>query len=690
MANGTFDSKSEINKDIIKCDCESMMEPFPDSIIVHKETGEIVYLNRKAVELIGGYEPDDLVGRSIYDFIHPDYRPITFLSRQNILKGMIPDFIELKMVSLQSRIIDVEATGLSIVFKEKKSIMSIFRDITRRKSVEKALIEAESKYRGLVESALIGVYIFQDDRMTYVNHRFEKITGYNREEIYTMNILEGIVPEDRQIIVSNMQKLMNGTKEVTQHIRVVKKDGSIADLEIQSTLTIYKGSPAVIGTMLDITERKNSERQINHMAYHDALTGLPNRYLLNDYLHNSLSRSNLMNQTMAVMFIDLDRFKIINDTMGHSFGDMLLKQVSKRLIKCMREKDIISRYGGDEFVIIMEDADREAASAVARKIINKISCPFLLNGHEVFTSPSIGVSLYPYDGPDVETLIRNADTAMYFAKEQGRNNYQFYTSSLNEDVTRKMKLENGLRKALENNEFTLYYQPQVELDTGRIIGTEALIRWHHPELGLVSPGEFIPLAEETGLIIPIGKWVLRNACRQNKAWQDEGVAYMPVAVNVSVRQFQDKSFVQMVMKVLKQEGLDPRYLELEITESIMQNIKETALILEGIKAIGVKVAIDDFGTGYSLLSMLKHLNIDNLKIDQSFVNDIMINPNTAAVVKTIIDMGQNLNFKVIAEGIESQEQLSILKQNKCIMGQGYLFSKPLPVSDITKLLKKTV
>lgn len=664
MDKDEFDTGKENNSQpaVDYKDCAKILERFPESVVIHDRDGEILYINSTLVAAMRGKGAYEFVGKPIYEFIHPNYRSIVALRRNKALQGHILDFMELKMVTPQGRTLDIEAAASAVTYMGKEAVLSVIKDITNRKSIEMALSQSEAKYRSLVEGALIGVYTYQDGRLVYVNRRFEKISGYMRDELYNLDLKKLIVPEDRNMLKAYIKRLYSGEREITEHIRGIKKDGSIADIEIQGTKTVYKGMPAVIGTVIDITERKNAERQINHMAYHDALTGLPNRYLLNDYLRNSLAHSEMRNESMAVMFIDLDRFKMINDTMGHSFGDMLLHQVSKRLVDCVGEGHIISRYGGDEFVIIMEDVDKYRVSLAAQNIIDSIGVPFVLNGHEVFISPSIGVCLFPDDGRDVETLVKNADTAMYLAKERGRCNYQFYTSSLNEDITRKMKLENGLRKAVDNNEFTLFYQPKVELDSGNIVGVEALIRWYHPELGIVSPGEFIPLAEETGLIVPIGRWVLERACWQNKMWQTSGFSPVPVAVNVSVRQFQDRDFTRMVEAILQKTGLKPEYLELEITESMMQNAKDMAVILEDLKSMGVKVAIDDFGTGYSLLSVLKYLNIDNLKIDQSFLDDIMTNPNTAAIMKVIIDMGQNLNFNVVAEGIESKEQLLALKK----------------------------
>ncbi|MGA9227377.1 MAG: EAL domain-containing protein, partial [Mesobacillus sp.] len=395
-------------------------------------------------------------------------------------------------------------------------------------------------------------------------------------------------------------------------------------------------------------------------------------------------------QELAVLFLDLDRFKIINDTKGHRVGDLLLKVVASRLKNAVQDKGLVSRQGGDEFIILLKGLNKAQVIEVAERILGEFSEGIDVENQEFFVTPSIGISMAPGDGQDEETLIKHADTAMYLAKERGKNNFQFYTNQLHGLSSRKMELENGLRKALEQDQLMLHYQPQVNLETGKIIGVEALVRWQHPENGIISPGEFIPLAEETGLIVPLGKWVLQKASAQNKEWHDKGFSSIPISVNISVRQLQEDRFIDTVKQILDQTGLDPSYLDLEITESIMQNSENTAMILNQLKDLGVTLAIDDFGTGYSSLSLLKHLPIDKIKIDKSFVDDIIHHANQGAMVKTIIDMGHNLQFDVIAEGVEEQEQVAFLLRNGCMIGQGYHFSRPLPPDAMEDLLKKNM
>jgi diguanylate cyclase (GGDEF)-like protein len=467
---------------------------------------------------------------------------------------------------------------------------------------------------------------------------------------------------------------------------VTRLDGRPIDVEMTTTTILYEGRRArqVVGR--DISERKLAERTIQTMAFYDTLTGLPNRNKFKQHLNEVLNRSE--SEMLAVLFLDLDRFKIINDTKGHSTGDLILQKVACRLEDCVLKEGMVSRQGGDEFIILLENTNKERVTQLAQRIIDDFSHPFEVHCEEFFVTPSIGISLYPCDGENEEALIKNADTAMYKAKDLGKNNFYFYSSSLHGSSHRKMELENRLRKAFELEQFELYYQPQVNLKTGKIVGIEALIRWHDPENGFISPSEFIPLAEESGFIVPLGKWVLRKACEQRKAWLLAGFQELPIAVNVSVRQFQDDNLVEYVGEMLREIGLDGKYLELEITESIMQNVEKSTVILKQLKGLGIQLSMDDFGTGYSSLSFLNHLPIDKIKIDKSFVDDILYHPSQGMMVKTIIDMGNNLNFAVIAEGIETEEQVEFLIRNRCEIGQGFFFSEPLPDKQMEEFLFK--
>ena len=435
-------------------------------------------------------------------------------------------------------------------------------------------------------------------------------------------------------------------------------------------------------------ERRRAEASVKHQASHDVLTDLPNRTLFKDRLTLALAHANRYRNMLAVLFVDLDRFKNIIDTLGPAVGDRLLQGVAERLASCLDEGDTLARLGGDEFVILLPRLQRaDKAVKVAQRVLEVLKPVFLFNEHELHITTSIGISLYPYDGADVDTLLKNADTALYRAKEQGRNNYQLYTPAMNARAFERLAMENSLRKALERQQFMLHYQPQVDMPGGKISGMEALVRWRHPDLGLVYPAEFITLAEETGLIVPLGDWVLRTACTQARIWHKAGYPQLTVAVNLSARQFQHQGLTDTLARVLKETELDPRTLELEITESIaMQNADFTHVVLNHVKEIGVRIAMDDFGTGYSSLSYLRKFPIDTLKIDQSFVRDLTSDPNDAAIANAIIVLAHSLKLKVVAEGVETAEQEAFLKAHHCDKLQGYLYNRPLTVEQFEQLL----
>jgi diguanylate cyclase (GGDEF)-like protein len=447
----------------------------------------------------------------------------------------------------------------------------------------------------------------------------------------------------------------------------------------------YAGMGTGYDLMRTITER--TQKNLYCLAHYDALTGLPNRLLFLDRLSQSIAQAHRNERLVAVMLLDLDRFKAINDTLGHTMGDLLLKSAAERLAECVREDDTVARLGGDEFTILLPEIRYiEDAARVAEKILDTFARPFQLNGHELFVGASIGISLYPFD-EELSVLLGNADTAMYEAKRHGGNTYQFYTAEMSTASLRKLSLEGALRRALERGEFVLHYQPQIELLHGKLVGAEVLVRWQHPELGLLGPMEFIPLAEENGLIVQIGEWVLRTACAQNCAWQKAGLPPIRISVNLSARQYYQKDLTDTVAHILKQTGLDSRYLELEITEScLMQNTQTTVALLTELSRIGVRISVDDFGTGYSSLAYLKRFPIDTLKIDRSFVCDIDTDPNDAAIVRAIIAMAQSLEMHVIAEGVETQNQLNFLRTYQCNEIQGYLVSQALATEDFALLL----
>ncbi|WP_437349466.1 EAL domain-containing protein [Paenibacillus humicus] len=556
---------------------------------------------------------------------------------------------------------------------------------------ESQSLESERKFKSVIESASDAI-ILADSRTIIQswNKGAQRIFGYSEAEA-AGKPLEMIIPdrlrdEHRKEIEPYASPLAPDGSGSVLELSGLGKDGVEFPIEMSLASWTEDGEKYFSSIIRDITERKKAEQKINQMVYLDALTGLPNRLLLGDRLKQSLEFAKETAQQVGILFIDLDRFKYVNDTLGHSTGDLLLIQVSKRLRDCIDSGDTVSRLGGDEFIILLPGTTSDEISRKALLIVKSFAKPILISGNEMFVTPSIGISVYPGDGQTQETLIQNADTAMYRVKEQGKNHFQFYTPEMNEAVTRRMKLEHGLRKGLQRGEFKVHYQPQVDIMSGMIVGLEALVRWQHPQWGLISPADFIPLAEETGLIIPIGEWVLQESCRQNKAWQDEGYEPIRIAVNISSRQFQQNDFAEMVSSTLEATGLDPQYLELELTESIVQNSQKAISIMHRLKAMGICLSIDDFGTGYSSLSYLKLFPIDSLKIDRSFTRNLLQDAKDEALVHTIINMAHNLGLKVIAEGVETDEQLQYLLQRQCHEAQGYFFSQPIPAEELTGLL----
>ena len=455
---------------------------------------------------------------------------------------------------------------------------------------------------------------------------------------------------------------------------------------------LFKGKldrELLVRSMQYSIERKRYQEELEHQANYDALTGLPNRNLLHDRLRQAVFAQREVHP-VAVVFIDLDHFKFINDSLGHSLGDQLLATVAERLHSIVRDGDTVARLGGDEFVLILNDQTKgDVIFRVMHRILNRVSEPMTIGDQELCITCSAGVSVYPQDGPDVESLLKNADVAMYRAKERGRNNFQFYTSEMNARANERLALEHNLRRAMERNELLLHYQPKIDVASGRIVGAEALVRWNHPEWGLVQPDRFIPIAEETGLIVPIGEWVLRTACKQNRAWHDAGLPRGAMSVNLSARQFRQETLVKTVGQILSATGMAAEYLEMELTESmVMHNAEAAILSLRGLKSLGVRVSVDDFGAGYSSLSYLRRLPIDTLKIDQSFVHDIADSAagDGGILAQAIISLGHSLNLKVVAEGVENETQLMFLRRNRCDEVQGFLFSKPLPPVEYARML----
>jgi diguanylate cyclase (GGDEF)-like protein/PAS domain S-box-containing protein len=560
----------------------------------------------------------------------------------------------------------------------------------------------EQNERAQVTLNSIGDAVMSTDiagNVSYLNIVAENLTGWPQVEAlgHPLEEVFQIIDGTTRTKVRNPMTFAireNRTVRLTPNCVLIRRDGAESPIE-DSAAPIHNRLGEVTGAVIvfhDVSAARATTLRMSHLAQHDSLTGLPNRLLLNDRLTEAMSLAHRHRRQLAVLFLDVDRFKHVNDSLGHVIGDRLLQSIAQRLLGCVRASDTVSRQGGDEFVILLSELTNGVdATICADKILETLRAPHRIDEHDVNVTASIGIVIYPDDGADFETLMKHADFAMYHAKDNGRNNRQFFKQDLNLRAEKRQALEDSIRHALEREEFSVHYQPKVNLESGGIIGVEALIRWLHPDLGLVSPEEFIPIAEECGLMVPIGQWVLGQACHQAQAWQDIGLAPIRVAVNISAVELRSKNFVMGIGVILGETGLDPRFLELELTETfLVQDSTGTSAVLQDLKKLGLKLALDDFGTGYSSLNHLKRFPIDTLKIDRSFVRSVTTNSDDASIVSAVINMGKNLHMRVVAEGIETREQLEFLQDRECPFGQGYYFSQPLTGQACTQLLRRGI
>lgn len=612
---------------------------------------------------------------------------------------------ELKLLvhnALQQKRLREEQERLSAIIRRQNDELKAINEHLEEK-IEQRTAELAQANKNLllhnqaIEAARNGITITDAKQpgnpLVYANPAFKRITGYDIAEVLGRNLsfLQG---EDHD--QPGLESLRTAIRRNTAGYAVVRnyrKDGSLFwnELAIAPIKNANGEVTHFVGIIDDITEFKTNQAQLEYRASYDDLTGLVNRNLLNDRLDNAISTAQREQKVFCLFFMDLDDFKVINDTMGHSVGDEFLKIIAGRLLNCVRACDSVARYGGDEFVFVCPGiAKTDDAALIAARIITEISKPLQLKGHTLQGAISIGIGFYPEDGLNKETLLQHADTAMYDAKDKGRNTFSFYTEAFNQRLMQRLTLEEGLRQALRLDQFVVYYQPKFDLHSGQISGVEALLRWSHPEKGLIPPDHFIPLTEDTDLILPIGEWVLHTACLQAKAWQQAGLPAINMAVNVSPKQLHSPTFDQTITRVLLQSGLDARFLDLEVTEgAVMLDPDNIAITLARLKNIGIRISMDDFGTGYSSLSYIKRFPFDNLKIDKAFINDIPLDEGDVTLVLTIIAMAHNFKLKVVAEGVETQAQVDFLARNGCDEIQGYFFSRPLPASEVEQLLKKT-
>ena len=618
-----------------------------------------------------------------------DIRPAEELPMLRNLLDSRRDRNEPRIVKHRKRngqVFDAEITSFEFLSAGRRSRLVIAVDVTDRRRAEERLRESEERYRLLFERNLAGVYRSTiDGRILDGNDAIARMFGYrDREELLAHGTAYSLYnsEEDRNRLMAQLRE--HGTlSNVEVHMR--RRDGTPVWV-IESMTLLDNG--VIEGTIVDITERKTAQEQMEYQAYHDALTGLPNRLLFRDRIEIALAHARRHRTAAAVMFLDLDQFKLVNDSLGHTVGDVLLQEVATRLVLAIRADDTVARMGGDEFTVLLTDVKDPGASAVvAQKLLDAISQPMVIEGHELYITTSIGIARSPEDGSDAEMLLKRADGAMYRAKEAGRNNFQFAATASQETVSERLAIERSLHHAFEREEFVVHYQPMTNLLTGRVVGAEALIRWNHPERGLMSPDDFIPIAEESGLILPIGEWVLRTAVKQMKSWHPEH-GPLRVAVNLSARQFQQRDLTAMIERILTENDYPPELLDIEITESTaMQNADVSLAVMKRLRHMGVRISIDDFGTGYSSLSYLKRFPIDTVKIDQNFVRDLSDASNDGAIITAVISMARALNLRVVAEGVETEAQLAFLRRENCEVVQGFLHSRPVSAAEFETSLR---
>lgn len=655
------------------------------------EKARWTYLN-PAWEQVTGRQLDETLGEELLDSVYADDRDKARALIAPLLAGEEPFAqceLRLKTLPESYRWVELVVRPFGRVDQGISGLTGTIRNITAKRLAEEALRENEERYRRIFlniqdvyfEASMGGILI-------EISPSVEHLLGYRRDQL--VGRLFSTISAEPGRMAEIREKLLESPQLKDFELQLRRRSGETIACSINISLICDAGGKPLklVGSIRDITERKRAEEEIRKLAYHDILTGLPNRSLFYDRLDQALAQASRHDHPLSLLFLDLDRFKDVNDTLGHDAGDRLLQAVAERLRACVRQSDTVARLGGDEFVVLLTSVKTERDGVtVAEKILELLAEPVSLDGKTVFTSTSIGVVMYPHDGRNAETLLRHADMAMYAAKEKGRNNFQFFSEEMNRNAYDRHMLEHRLREAIEKEHFQVYYQPQWDMQTRSLIGLEALVRWIDPEEGMISPARFIPVAEETGLIRPLGEWVLRSACAQVQAWHKEGFPQVRVGVNISGRQFRQPDLVAMIDRILAETGLPAEFLELELTESyLMEDAEATNRILAFLKVRGIDLAIDDFGTGYSSLNYLKNFPIDRIKIDQSFIRDVTGSRDDAAIVEAIIGMAQSLELDVIAEGVETAEQLKFLQSRGCQEMQGYFFARPMPVDEVSRYL----
>lgn len=667
-----------------------MVEAMNEGVVTVAPDGTILYCNPCFSDMLK-LPQEKIVGKSFRTFVSSTDIAVV----DKLLNGPENDKAEVLLHDADGVTVPIFLSANTLQIKSGPRFSYLVAvNLTSYKLIESALSEAEKKYRSIFENAVEGIFQFAPDgRYLIINPAMLRIYRYDSSEELISRLSDPacalfVEPARR---AEFMDKLREHGEAINFESQICGGDGNLYWVsETVRTIRDDNGKVKFFeGSVEEISARKHYEARLQYQGSHDPLTALANRNRLHDRLQHAISSAQRYRHKVAVAFIDIDKFKYINDSLGHCVGDRVLQAIAGRLKSCVRESDTVGRQGGDEFVVVIDHSDDAVIALLMQKILATVSAPLMIDDHELHVTCSIGFSLYPIDGLDADNLLKNADAAMYRAKDQGRNNVQFYTEEINQTIRKRLAMESILRHALERNEFFLHYQPQVSLRTGAITSVEALIRWNHPSKGIIPPDEFIPLAEELGLIEPIGDWVLRTACAQMKAWHGAGLPKINIAVNLSVRQFKQKNLVDLIAEALADTNLHASYLNLELTESMMMDNVELAVITLGkLKGMGIKLSIDDFGTGYSSLNYLKRFPIDELKIDKSFVKDITSDPYDAAIARTVITLAHSLKLAVIAEGVETEEQLKYLGSQRCDSIQGYYFSKPISADECEQILRQ--
>lgn len=675
---------------------EQVFRRSPDGIVILRQRDLTIYDINDSFLMAAQYERDELVGRSIYELnVFEDDNDLSTATEQLSQHGFFQNR-EMAFHSKNGFKVQALISATYIEINDEPCVLCIAKNVNDLREAEERLRESEQRFRSAFENSPIGIVLIDLKGTIFQANNFAaEVLGYEQNPLAGTHISRLVPPEDRAQLKETFARLSSGQDEtVRTECRMLRED----ELELWTNFHVVvqrdaQGAPAyLIGQIADITEMKSSQSRMERMAFYDTLTNLANRRLFYDRLGQAVDHAQRSRHLSALLYLDLDQFKRVNDTLGHEVGDVLLQEVSTRLTSCVRQEDTVARLGGDEFTVLLFDIKTPSdASLVADKILNSLRQPLNISGHQLVVTTSIGITIVPQDGTDPNSLMKNADLAMYRAKEHGRNTYHFYSEEMNTNAIKRLRTEYELRRALERNEFALHYQPKVRLSDQQIVGVECLIRWEHPERGLLAPYEFIEVAEETGAIVDMGNWIIEEACRTGRELSEQAKRNIQIAVNISPRQFRDPNLVATIRRNLRESGLNPSTLELEITETmLMGDVEAATTTVRQLHELGVRMAIDDFGTGYSSLNYLKKFPINTVKVDRSFIMDIPESADDKAITSAVIAMAHRLNMEVVAEGVETQQQLDFLVEHDCEYAQGYLFAKPLSLSNLRPMILPNV